>query len=126
MVDFNHYNGKYTSEHSIYIQEEFDIGKRGVDIYTKNNVAIEVKETFAKEKKNQWFKVKKHQLEESDFILFCVNNEKFYILDCEDLLGMYEFDNFYNRCCIRLGTIKKHKIFKAKSYDELKDFLESL
>jgi len=126
MVDFKHYKDKKTSNHSIYMQEEFNISNRSVDIYTDNNIGIEIKETFAKKRENQWFKVKKYQLEESDFILFSVNNEKFYILDCEDLLGLYNFKNKEEHCCVRINTIKKHKLFKAKSYEELKKFLNNL
>lgn len=124
MVNFDYYTGKYTSEHSIELQNYFTISSNGVDYYNKNNVAIEFKECFANKEKHYIFACKKHQLISSDFVVFCFFDKKFYVLDCEDLLGMFGFKN--DKCYIRLNTVKKHKMFKTTNYLELKKYVDSL
>ena len=118
------YDNGLTSEHSCYLREFFDIGIRGVDYYTPNNIAIEFKETFSNNP-NSFFKVYKNQLIHSDLIVFCIRNEVFFVHRAQILLNKYPCNNKTKRANLRHPAIRKNYVFKTNSYVDLKNFLDN-
>jgi len=120
------YENGYRSEHSLELRDYFPISNRGVDYYNPNNISIEFKECFSEKKEAQWFKVRKRQLEESKYVVFCLLNEEFYILRSSHLLKKYSFNTYGKRVNLRIDTIRKNSIFETNDYIELKEVIDKL
>jgi len=133
------YEDGYSSEHSLFLQDHFDISNRGVDFYNSLNVSFEFKECWAKPKYRE-FKISQKQLEESDFTIFCVyhnQNKKgkvrlrdlkksFYVVENLFLLESYSFNTFGKRVNLRVTTIEKICSFETKNIEDLKKYVLKL
>ncbi len=118
------YSDGYRREHSIYLKDFFSINPNGVDYHTPNNIAVEFKESFMKDRQNIWFKVPKSQCDVVDLIVFSIHNEKYYVLDKKDIQENFSFKTYNIRANIRINTVKLLSIFKTKDILELKQFLD--
>ena len=118
------YPAGYKREHSYYLKDLFNINPNGIDYHTPNNVGVEFKESFMKDRKNMWFKVPKDQCETADLIVFSIHNEKYYVLDKIDIQERFSFETYKTRANIRINTVKLLSIFKTKDVMELKKYLD--
>lgn len=114
----------YKREHSIYLKDLFNVNPNGVDYHTPNNIAVEFKESFMKDRKNICFKVPKSQCDNADLIVFSIHNEKYYVLDKTEIQENFSFETYNTRANIRINTVKLLSIFKTKDVMELKQFLD--
>ncbi len=120
------YPNGYKREHSSHLNNVFNINPNGVDYHTPNNIAVEFKETFAKDNKSLWFKIPKKQVDQTDIFVFCFRNDHYYIVDKEDILSAYSFKTYEERANIRLGKVKSMAFFETNDIQELKIFLDQL
>lgn len=115
-------------KHSDKLQRFFEIEARGVDFINHFGLRVEFKESWAKDKTQMFFSVPYEQLDNSDFIVFCVYDKEFYIHNSAHLLGKYFYNrgrsDWRGRCCLRYNTIRRNYLRKYESYEVLKAYLE--
>jgi len=128
MIENNNlaYDNNYRSEHSLFLQDKFNIFNRGVDYYNPFNLSFEFKECNSKKPKNQWYKVYEKQLRESKYHIFCLNNKEFYVHKSRFLLSKYSFKTYGNRANIRINTIRKNYLYKTDNLNDLKKFVDNM
>jgi len=124
---FNHknYKNKNFHQHSIYLRSYFNINGNGIDYVNKNAIKIEFKETFSNgpfEKRK--FLCKKKDLN-ADFLVFCNNNELFYIVE-SDFLKNYRFKNKNGFAQPYLSTIQNIAVKTIDNMKDLKLYIENL
>lgn len=110
--------------HSKLLRVYFDIENRGIDYINNFGVRFEFKESHAKDFTKMFFKVPRHQLANSDYIVFCVYHNEFFIHKSKLILNRYSFDNEKEHCCLRYTTIRKNSFRKFTNYENLKLFVE--
>ncbi len=112
-------------KHSDSVQKYFEIASRGVDYINDFGTMFEFKESWCKDIKQMFFKVPRHQLEHSDYIVFFIYDKEFYVHDSAYILNKYSFKNVCKHCCLRYNTIRKNYIDKFSNYRELKEYIDS-
>lgn len=118
------YENDYRSNHSIFLNEHFDIANRWIDTYNDNNVSFEFKECFSNEVRKQRFELKKYQVELTDYFIFNLNHQEFHVIDSQFLLDTYEFPKGRSR--IRIGRLREISIFQTNDIEELKEYVKNL
>ena len=111
--------------HSKKLQEYFDIERRGIDYINDNGVRFEFKESHAKDITKMFFKVPRHQLANTDFIVFCIYHSEFFIHNSKHILKKYSFDNEKEHCCLRYTTIRKDYFKVFHHYVTLRLFVDN-
>lgn len=123
---FKIYPKGFKREHSIHLKSVFNINPNGIDHHTPKNLAVEFKESFANKDGYLWFKVPKKQVDVADVFVFCVKEERCYVVDKEDILGNYSFKTKKKNANVRLGTVKSMALFETSNLFELDNFLNQL
>lgn len=119
------YPNGYRAKHSEFLQTFFSISPIGVDYYNSKNVAFEFKETNAKDEKSRFFKIPKEQVNASDYVVFCVNRQEFYVVDTKDIERRYKFENKNERAVMRLPVVREMAIYKTTNPYELKQVINN-
>jgi len=71
------HKAKLCINHSIFLNNYFNISKSGVDYYNQFNISFEFKETYGI--RFERFRISKKQLYESNYIVFSIQGKEFYI-----------------------------------------------
>lgn len=115
----------YKREHSWYLKHLFNISPNGIDYHTPYNVGVEFKESFMKNRNNIWFKIPRKQCEIADLFVFCIHNEKYYILDKRDIQENFSFQTCHTRANLRINTVKLLSIYETEDIMDLKQYLDN-
>jgi len=116
------HKAKLCINHSIFLNNYFNISKSGVDYYNQFNISFEFKETYGI--RFERFRISKKQLYESNYIVFSIQGKEFYIHKPNYFLSKYTFKN--NMCYPNSSIIRKNYIFKTKDILELRDFIQNI
>ena len=112
--------------HSKQLRNYFIISHNGVDWYNSNNVSFEFKETFSNNIKKITIKIHNHQLDNSDYIVVCYKDLKFFIHKSKRLKDKYKQNLNNNLTNIPYISLTKNYVYKTNNYLDLKNFLEKL
>jgi len=124
--DVQIYENNDKQNHSVFLNEHFNISNIGVDYYNPNNIPIEFKESFNPIYKNVRFSIPEYQTKESKYFVLCLNISEYFILRTRDILNRFTFDSKYHLTHIRLSTIRIMKIAKFDDILELKTYINNL
>ena len=120
------YENDERQNHSVFLNEYFNISPVGIDYYNPNNIPFEFKESFNPEYKNVRFAIPEYQTLESNYFVLCLNISEYFILRTRDILNRFSFGSKYGLTHIRLSTVRKIKIAKFDDILELKAYIDNL
>jgi len=120
------YSNRYLREHSDNLRNHFDINRNGIDYHNLHNIAIEFKECFSEVYRQQFFKVPLVQVNLADFFIFCIKDEKYFVVNVNEIKNRYTFKNKYKLAYIRINTVMIMSIYQTDNINELKSFISNL
>jgi len=120
------YDNGDRSKHSKFLNSFFSINNRGVDYYNPNNISFEFKESYMSDKKNIFFKIPEHQINESDFFIFCVNYEKFYLVSKLDIRENFDCKCKSKKAHIRINTVKLFSFYSNENILIFKNYIDKI
>ena len=120
------YSDGLRSNHSDFLNAFFDINIRGVDYYNPYNISFEFKESYMRNKKGIFFKIPLHQIKDSDFFIFCVNTELFYLVDKRDVKENYDCKNPSKLANIRINSVKLLSIYSSANLLIFKNYIDKI
>ncbi len=130
MLFDNEYYSKNNSHHSILINDNFELSRKGIDFTNDFNTLIEFKESFGN--KRIRINIKTNDMV-SDYIAINILNKFFYVIRTKDLTELH----FTTFICHKTGKTKlqcrkesnvllKKSIFSTIIFAEFKKYLENL
>ena len=118
------YSNGYKREHSDYLNNIFDIKPNGVDYYNQFNISFEFKESYMKKEKGIFYKIPKHQLIDSDYFIFSINNTMFYLVDKRDIQENFSCKNKSKLAHVRINTVKLLSIYSNENILLFKQYID--
>ena len=120
------YNNNYKREHSIYLNDLFDISPNGVDYYNPYDLGFEFKESFIEKREKIFYKVPEHQTLVSDFFIFCLHTSEYYLVRKEDIEKRFDFKTKEHNANIRINTVKSLSIYNIDDVNKLKEYIDKI
>lgn len=79
-----------------------------------------------KNKKNIFFKVPKHQVEVSDYFVFCIDTSEYYLVPKESILNRFKFKTKEKNANIRITTIRNLAIHHSYNVNDIKIIIDKI
>ena len=118
------YSNGYKREHSDYLNNLFDIKPNGVDYYNQFNIGFEFKESYMKKEKEIFYKIPKHQILDSDYFIFSINDSMFFLVDKRDIQENFDCNNKYELAYIRINTVKILSFYSNENILLFKQYID--
>jgi len=126
MIFHDYYSNRYLREHSDNLRNHFDINRNGIDYHNLYNTGIEFKECFSEVHKQQFFKVPLLQVNLANYFVFCIKDEKYFVVNVNKIKNRFTFENKYELAYIRINTVMNMSIYQTDDINELKFFISNL